>query len=122
MTPRIDLLPRFGARMTPAPAPCGANQVFLLGGSIGESILKRLRCAIERVDPDACVELDIERGALKVGTPAAADDVLASLLSAGVSVQAWAAELPVLDGYARRTRRRTPAVQTQGSRCVVVSP
>jgi hypothetical protein len=107
--------------MTPALAPCGANQVFLLGGGIGEGIIQRLRRALACVDPDACVEIDIERGALKVGTPAAADDVLASLLSAGIAVQAWAAELPVLDGYARRTRRRSPAVKIQGARSGVVS-
>lgn len=101
--------------MTPPPAPCGANQVFLLGTGLGESAVQRLRFALDRVDPDACVEIDIERGALKVGTPAAADDVLDSLLSAGVAVQAWAAELPVLDGYARRTRSRASDMEVQGS-------
>jgi hypothetical protein len=59
--PLLSPPPWLGARMTPAPAPCSANQVFLLGG--------------------------------------------------GVAVQAWSAELPVLNGYARR-----PA------RCRVVSP
>jgi len=107
--------------MTPAPAPCGANQVFLLGGGIGAGIVQQLRCALDRVDPGACIEVDIERGALKVGTLATADDVLASLLSAGVAVQAWAAELPVLDGYARRTRRRASALTVQGARSSVVS-
>ena len=107
--------------MTPAPAPCSANQVFLLGGGLGESIVQRLRCALAHVDPDACVEIDIGRGALKVGTPAAADDVLNSLLSAGVAVQAWAAELPVLDGYARRTRSRATEMEIKGFRGVAVS-
>jgi hypothetical protein len=107
--------------MTPSPAPCGANQVFLLGGVLGESTVQRLRCVLDRVDPHACVEIDIERGALKIGTPVAADDVLDSLLRAGITVQAWAAELPVRDGYARRTRRPAPAVKIQGPRGSVVS-
>ena len=87
-----------------------SNQVFLLGNDIGDSTAQRVRLALGEVDPPACIVIDPERRAVWVGTSVSADDVLASLLGAGVVVQAWAAELSIIDGYVRRTRRRAASV------------
>ena len=87
-----------------------SNQALLLGNDIGDSTAQRVRLALGEVDPPACIVIDLERPAVWVGISVSADDVLASLLGAGVVVQAWAAELPIMDGYVRRTRRRAASV------------
>lgn len=80
-------------------------KIFQLGHLVTDAVAERAQSAVIDVDPHARLKVHRLHRQLLVDTAVQADAVAESLLRAGLRVQAWSAELPMRDGFARVSLR-----------------
>lgn len=76
-----------------------ANQFFTLGGEVGEAFAPQVQGLVLAMDPQASIEVDVQRRLLSIGSRISAEALADLLLHAGVCIRSWAAELPAEDGH-----------------------
>jgi hypothetical protein len=81
------------------------NQTFYIAGLVEHHRAARLADEVARMDPSARLEVDSARQQLNVQTALPGEAIEAAITRAGLRVLAWAAELPMIGGYARRRGR-----------------